>query len=159
MTHAPYPGESKGRVNIQPDDHVSTGIAVRSALGIVGRAEYGSERQPHRVADIYYDAVATCFWDADLRIDISDQAAKRVKAEILFRTQGVTPEMARKHIEIRSGAYGFDAGVAYAEIFFRSRAEVQKYLPISDYALQMADEPTKEQFVRISQQVSETEIG
>ena len=82
-------------------------------------------------------------------VDITDWYEQRVQAEVLFKSQGHTEPFARKRIEIGAGSIGWSGGMAYAEAFVRSKAEVVPKLTLSPYTLLMAEEPSTEQLKRI----------
>ena len=154
VTHAPYGPPSKGRTLLAPNDHVSTGIAVQEALARVGTPDPASGRSPHKVAAIYYMAIEFAYHDADLIVDITDQAEKRVEAEILFQSQAHTPEFARKRIDIGAGAFGWTAQTGYGEPFIRAAREVARHLTVTEEDLAAAERSHHERSARISQRVS-----
>ncbi len=157
LTHAPIAKRRHGYVSIVPNDHMETGVAVHQALDIVDTPNAEAQRIPHQVAAVYYTGTDFSAEDADLFVDIMDQAANRMKAEMLFTTQAHTPEFAHKRIQM-IGACGWRAGVAYAEPFVRADREVGKYLTVTDHALEAAEMPAQERIARLSQQIPATDM-
>ncbi len=154
LTHAPMFRSRHGYENVMPDDHVQTGIAVQRAYQKAGTADAETKRMPHDVASVYYIGVDFHIEDADLSVDISDQAANRVRAEMLFTTQAHTPEFARKRIDIGAGFYGWRANVSYAETWVRAHAEVGQCLTITDHDLGTAEISRQELFARLATRVT-----
>ena len=157
LTHAPTGGSRHGYVSIVPDDHTETGIAVEKAMRRACTPDSETQRTPHRVAAVYFTGVDFTDQEADLFVDITDQAANRLKAELLFTTQAHTPEFARKRIDIGTGHSGWMAGVAYAEPWVRSRSEVGRYLTVTDETLAAAEIPRQELLARLGGHLPEEE--
>ena len=157
LTHPPYAPATKGHMSITPNDHSSTGIAVQQALAAVSLPDREGQRVPHRVAAVYYTGVNVPLPDIELFVDIGDQAANRLAAEELFTTQGHTSEFAHKRIEIGAGLWGWSARVAYAEPFVRARAEVSRYLTVTDEDLLVPEMSQKDRLARLSKQITPTQ--
>ena len=56
-------------------------------------------------------------------------------------------------MEIGIGAYGWEAGVGYAEPFIRAGREVDKYLRVSEYDLRKVTTSAQERLAAISQMI------
>lgn len=157
LTHAPIAKGRHGYVTIMHNDHVETGIVVHKVMNIIGTPNAEAQHIPHIVLAVYYTGTDFPTGEADLFVDITDQAANRVKAEMLYTTQGHTPEWARKRAQ-DIGIYGWKAGVAYAEPFVRATSEVGRYLTVTDYAFEAAEMSSEEHTAMISQRILETEM-
>ena len=68
----------------------------------------------------------------------------------MYKSQGHTPEFARKRIAISVGATGWASGTGYCESFVRSSFEVLSKISVSDASLQHASETENEQLKRLS---------
>ena len=128
-------------------------MTVSEALGMAGLPDIKHGRAPHRVAAAYYMGVGVNGSDVDLLVDISEQAEKRLQAEMAFKSQGHTEPLARKRMEIGIGSYGWNAGVGYAEPFIRAGREVDMYLRVSEYDLQKMTTPVHERLARLGQMI------
>ena len=117
-------------------------------------ARCGDEARPHQVAATYYTGADFQIGDVDLFVDITDQAQNRVKAEILLTTQALTPDAARKRIDIGTGNAGWFARTGYAEGWMRSRPEVGRYLTITDHDLEAPEISREELFARLGARVT-----
>lgn len=154
LTERPFQLGEKGRLNLFEHDHITVGKVVHEVLGyIVALPDLKNGRPPHQVAAIYYMAVGINPSDVDLLVDISEQAEKRMKAEMAFKSQGHTEPFARKRMEIGIGHYGWYAGVGYAEPFVRAGREVEKYLRVSEYDLRKVTMSTQEKMALRSQMI------
>jgi hypothetical protein len=87
---------------------------------------------PHRIASIYYTGIEFSHGEMDLLIDVSDQIGKRIQAEMLF-AEVSDPKMVQKRVEASAGAWGWMAGVGYAEPFIRARPQVGTHLTVTDH--------------------------
>ena len=58
----------------------------------------------------------------------------------MFKSQGHTPEYARRRIDSTVGNTGYFAGITYGEAFVRERPEVVPKIALSDYTLRRATE-------------------
>ena len=154
LTHAPTARLRHGYASIMPDDHPLAGIAIQKAIDNAARADAETKHSPHQVAAVYYTGVDFPVKEADLFVDITDQAANRIKAEMLFTTQAHTPEWAYKRIHVDEGNYGWHAKVGYAEGWVRSWYEVGQYLTITDHDLETAKTPQQEIMARRAVSVS-----
>ena len=132
------------------NSHTETSYAIQRAQGMVSTPEHGVQRRPHRIAATFYPGVYFDRGDWDLLVDISDWYEQRVRAEVLFKSQGHNEAFARKRIEISCGAAGWTAGTAYAEGFVRSKPEVFDSLTLSPYTLRSAEESPQEHMQRVT---------
>jgi LmbE family N-acetylglucosaminyl deacetylase len=139
LTHAPMAKLRHSVGYLQHDDHTQTGMAVVNAMERATVPDAESNRAPVAVAGVYYTGVDFFTQEGDLFVDISDHAAKRMKAEALFDSQGQTPEFARKRVQIGAGHCGWFAHTAYAEGWVRQGPEVSRYLTITDDDLEQAE--------------------
>ena len=139
LTHAPYTLPDR-RFNLAwANDHTATGIAVQKAMQRVDIPDPKGGQAPHRVAAVYYLANDYAYHEADICIDIADQVANRKKAEMLFESQGHTPEFAEKRVESAVGYQGWKARIGYAETFIRGYREVSRYLSITEENFRLAE--------------------
>lgn len=152
LTESPYRMPERGRLSMAEDDHLTVGKLVGEVLGTVGLPDVEKQRAPHRVAAVYSYAMLTHASDVDVLIDISDQAEKRMKAEILFESQGHTEAWSRKRMESSIGSYGWAARVGYAEPFIRWHTRLQRHLSVSDEELRAA-RVSREEHHRICSQL------
>jgi len=150
LTHAPIAQPRHGVGYIEPHDHPETGIAVTLARERVSVPDAQTKRPPVAVARIYYTGVDFYTRDADLFVDIADQAANRIKAEALFASQGQTPEFAHKRIEGNLTHCGWLAHTSYAEPWVRGGPDLSRYLTITDDTLEIADMSRQELFARMA---------
>ena len=154
LTERPFPREEKNRLNASRNDHITVGEMVYEVLTfIVTLPDPEKGRPPHRVAALYYIGMNVSGSDVDLLVDVTAQAEKRMKAEMAFKSQGHTEAFARKRMEIGIGAYGWEAGVGYAEPFIRAGREVDKYLRVSEYDLRKVTTSAQERLAAISQMI------
>ena len=123
-----------------PNDHYTVAEIVGEAMTIAAFAKAGSNRVPHRAAQVFYMATDLAYGDIDFYVDISDQYENRLNAEMCFLSQAQTPDYARKRIETLPGYMGFFAGGAYAEGFVRGGIKVSRLLPVTDYELNLSRE-------------------
>ena len=91
--------------------------------------------------------------DVDVLVDITEQAEKRLQAELAFKSQGHTEPFARKRMEIGIGQYGWYAGVGYAEAFIRARTPVVTYLTVSEHERRRAESSTHELLRQMSRMI------
>lgn len=150
MTMAPFFPTYKGHASLFCNDHVLTGQIVQEAMERVEQADPQRKEAPHRVAEVYYIGVEFGWNEIDLSVDIKKHAHKRMKAEELYHTQGHTPEMAQKRIEIFAGYAGWFSGTSYAEPFIRSKGQSSDYLIVTENDLSEAESTGKEMVERRS---------
>lgn len=141
----------RGRISLAENDHLTVGTLVAEVLGMVGLPDIERGRAPHRVAVVYSYAAGLRPSDVDLLVDISEQAEKRMQAEMLFESQGHTEAWARKRMESSIGADGFSAGVGYAESFIRWSTPVEGHLIVSEHELRVAHMSMEERIRKVSQ--------
>ena len=139
LTHAPYTLPDRRSHYAWIDDHTAAGIAVQRALQKVNIPDRNQGHAPHKVASVYYTGVDYAFHEVDVCIDISDQVENRKKAEILFESQGHTPELAEKRIESSAGFQGWKAHIGYAETFIRGYREISRCLSVTEENLLLAE--------------------
>ena len=132
------------------DDHGETAYAIQEAQALLNTPKPGAVHRPHTIAATFYPGVYFDRGDWDLIVDITGWYEQRVQAEVLFKSQGHTEPFARKRIEIGAGSIGWSGGMAYAEAFVRSKAEVVPKLTLSPYTLKMAEEPSTKRQKRIT---------
>ena len=139
LTHAPYTLPDRRSHYAWVNDHTAAGIAVQKAIERAAIPDRDHGRAPHKVASIYYTGVDFAFHEVDVCIDIADQVTNRKKAEMLFESQGHTPELAEKRIESSAGFQGWKANIGYAETFIRGYREVSRCLSVSEENLRLAE--------------------
>ena len=139
LTHAPYTLPDRRCHYSWVNDHTAAGIAAQKAIQHVAIPDSEQGRAPHRVAAVYYTGIDYAFHEVDVCIDIADQVANRKKAEMLFESQGHTPEFAEKRIESSAGFQGWKVHIGYAETFIRGYREVSRCLSVTEENLRMAE--------------------
>jgi len=139
LTHAPYTLPDRRSHLAWVNDHSAAGIIVQKALERAAIPDRDQGRAPYKVAAVYYTGVDFAFHEVDVCIDIADQVANRKRAEMLFASQGHTPELAEKRIESSAGFQGWKANIGYAETFIRGHREVSKHLTVSEENLRLAE--------------------
>ncbi|HUT75189.1 MAG TPA: PIG-L deacetylase family protein [Armatimonadota bacterium] len=157
LTHAPRGRQRHGMVDIAPEDHRDTGVAVTRAVRMANQPNAETGRTPHHVTSVYYTGVDLPLTEADLLVDITDQAANRMKAEILFASQAQTPAFARKRTTIGAGTAGWHAQTGYAEPWIRAAAQVGRRLPVTREELDNAEMSRQDCLARMSKLVSDEE--
>ena len=100
--------------------------------------------QPRFFPGIYFQKDQ---WDFVINIG-NEFYEKRVQAEVMFKSQGHTPEYARKRIDSTVGNTGYFAGISHGEAFIRERPEVVPKISLSDHTLNRAIEPRLESIRR-----------
>jgi LmbE family N-acetylglucosaminyl deacetylase len=150
LTNAPLAKRQRGYHHVIPDDHVATGVAVHRALARAATPDPEGQQRPHQAAAVYYTGVDFPMEDIDVFVDISDQAANRIRAEKMFASQGHSESFARKRIEIGAGYYGWHARVAYAEGWVRGQAELGRYLTVTAEQRETAQMPHQDLLARMA---------
>jgi len=127
-----------------PDSHTMATIMVFHAINRAGLCLKNIDgHSEFHVKQIYLTKLPVNARDGlslgglrnDLYIDISSVVGKKIKAMDQFVSQGYNAEFARKFVESHDGDRGRAAGVNFAEAFFRVYNETEKYLPVTDYAM------------------------
>ena len=152
ITQSPYISGSGPHgliTGYRANDHAETAYAIQKAQGLLNTPKPGAVHRPHTIAATFYPGIYFNPSDWDVVVDITDWYEQRVQAEVLFKSQGHTEPFARKRTEIGPGRIGWEASIAYAEAFVRSKAEVVPKLTLSPYTLLMAEEPSTEQLKRM----------
>lgn len=90
----------------------------------------------------------------DFTVDVTDFFEARVEAEALYRSQGHTPEYARRRVELTLGNAGMFAGVPYAEGFVQESAQVVSQITLSDYTLKKGTQTREDQINQVGGQRS-----
>jgi len=157
LTHDPYGIAERGHANLAPDDHRDVGIAMQRALAIAGTPDAKTQRTPHCVAVIYYTGVSLSFHDWDIVIDVADHAENRLKAEMLFLTQGSTEPFARKRTELMLALPGWYGRFAFGESFIRARQQINDHLPVTAMELGQAEQPAMERQAAIGRSLCDIE--
>jgi len=154
LTHAPKTRLQHGYNTMSTDDHPEIGVAAQEAMRKARIPNAETQEVPVRVAAVYYTGVDFPHRESDLYVDITDQAANRMKAEKLFLTQGQTAEFAYKRIQIGAGAFGWCAHTGYAEGWVRAEPQVARHLTITNEDLENAERPKAESIARLATSVS-----
>ena len=154
LTHATYAPSTKGHTEVGPHDHLAAGIAVSRARTMALMPDPETKRVPHNIAVTYYLGVEFPPQDWDLIVDITEQVENRVKAEVLFATQGHTRPLALKRIEVGAGLTGWHGGFAYGEAFLEPRPRLTDHLPVTDIELEHANWSEMEYIASLAKSVS-----
>lgn len=154
LTHAPMPYLRHGYNTMLSDDHHEAGVAVQEAMREANTPDSEKQETPVHVASVYYTGVDFPHRESDLYVDITDQAANRIKAEKLFLSQAQTPEYAHKRIQIGAGSFGWYAHTGYAEGWVRAAPQVGRYLTVTDENLEEAEMSREEFLARVATSVS-----
>lgn len=155
LTH--FPREGDGLTN----PHAIAGQIVVHALALAASVDPGDRNPPHRVMRTFFfgagaAGLRTRMWDAEggvynnVFIDITDVIEKKLAAMDCLASQGYAGAYVRKRIETSDGAFGTAGGCAYAEGFIAPDSETHYYLPVNDYARQLARMSDHEQMARYS---------
>jgi len=154
LTHAPLVQFRHGWVSLLPaDPHTDTGRATHLAMSYAGMADDARKRQSHGVTAVFYTGVDLPIEQADVFIDISDQAANRIKAEKLFTTQDHTAEFANKRIQIGAGSTGWRCGAAYGEAWVRARPQFARRIDLTDEELERNEISSVEYLARLAETI------
>ena len=152
ITQSPYRTEHHGRVGGGQNDHVETGVTSVQARAEAANAAYMSDAPLHKIAAVLFPGVYFNRDEWDFTVDIGDWHRQRVQAEEMYKSQGHTPEFARKRIEISVGAIGWSSGTSYAEAFVRDRPERLSRIAVSEEDLGATRESESDHISRISAQ-------
>jgi len=156
MTH--FPREGDGLTNA----HAVAGQIVTHAVSFACCVDVDDRNPPHRVAQVFYFGegaahVRKHLWDAeggyysDVFVDISDVVHKKLAALDCLVSQGYSGAYARKRIETSDGAMGVGGGQCpYAEGFISLKAQIHRYLPVTDAMLEVAASSDHELMSRYS---------
>ena len=157
LTHAPKAQFNHGWVSLLPQDdpHSGTGRATHLAISCAGMPDDARKRQTHAVAAVLYTGVDLPIEQADIFIDITDQAANRIKAEKLFTTQDHTAEFANKRIQIGAGFTGWTCGASYAEAWVRARPQFARRIDLTDQEVERNAIPSVEYLARVGKVIME----
>ena len=140
-----------------PDDHRDVGIAIQRALAIAGTPNAITQQKPHRVAVTYYTGVSLSFHDWEIVIDVSDHAENRLKAEMMFVSQGSTEAFAHKRIEMTLALPGWTSGCGFGEAFIRARPQINDHLELTDIELTHAEQPSMERMAKVARRLCDVE--
>ena len=152
LTHAPGCGTQLRQGWVYDpglDPHGDTGRAIHAAMAFASMPDEISRRQSHTVKAVFYLAVDMPMQSVDLFIDITDQAANRIRAEKLFTTQDHTDEYANKRIQIGAGFMGWMSGTSYGEAWVRARPQFNLRIDLTDQELERADLPSVDYLARV----------
>ncbi len=102
-----WPGESAGWA----DQHATTAQIALTALGAAGGVALGDPNPPHHVAQVFFMAIPACVartrvfdgqggYHADVIVDVSDVADRKLAALNCMRSQGYDGPDARNCLEV-----------------------------------------------------------
>ena len=157
LTQDPYGVADRGHANMTQDDHRDVGIAVQRALAIAGTPDAKTQQKPHRIAVTYYTGVSLSFHDWDMIVDVSDHAENRLKAEMMFLSQGSTEAFANKRIEMSLALPGWTGGCGFGEAFIRARPQINGHLPVTEIELTQAEQPSMERMAAMAKRLCDVE--
>lgn len=143
LTHFPREGDTFTNA------HATAGQITLNAIDLATGVDPGDASPPHRVAQTFFFGeggapLPSSVWDAqggyynEVFIDISDCVEQKLASLDCLVSQGYGGAYARKRIETSDGSFGMSGHVPYAEAFIRNSSETHYYLPLTDYALQLA---------------------
>jgi len=155
ITQSPYLSGHHRLMNTTRDDHAETALAVQEAQLMAATPRHGSNDRPHTIATTYHMGTYFEKDQFDLAVDISDWFEKRVEAESMFKSQGHTPEYARRRITVTVGNTGWFSGCTYAEAFVQSKPELLTRLSVSERAMRRATEPRLKYMRRLGGELNE----
>ena len=159
LTHFPKEGDGLFR------QHAIGGQIAMHAIQFAGSVEPGDRNPPHRVAQIFFFGIGAAkvrsgLWDSeggytnDVFIDFTDVVDKKLAALDCLVSQGYGGAYARKRIEASDGAFGQMAHCGYAEGFIKMKAEVHRYLPVTEHELAISESSDHEIIDRQSYRVT-----
>jgi LmbE family N-acetylglucosaminyl deacetylase len=149
-------GDVAGSMGAFGEDHATVRAAVNQVLGfVVGLPDARTGRAPHHVVEVFQYGMGLPTSDIDLYVDVTRQITKRVQAEAMYKSQGHTPQWARKRIEVELSHYGRVVGVPYAEPFIRRHTMVEDHLIVSDHYWRLAQMTAQQRMDLISQPLPE----
>ena len=157
LTHDPYGIPAHGYASMAPDDHRDVGIAMQRALAIAGTPDAKTQKTPHRVAVTYYTGVSIAFHDWDVIIDVSNHAENRLKAEMMFQSQGSNEAFARKRIEMTLSLPGWTGGCGFGEAFIRARPQINDHLELTDIELTQGEQSSMERMATVARRLCDVE--
>ncbi len=150
LTHPPAVQFQHGWVSLpMTDQHPDTGRAIHLAMEYASMPDDARKRQSHVVTAVFYTGGYIPMEQTDIFIDITDQAANRIKAEKLFPTQDHTAEFANKRIQIGAGFTGWHCGAAYGEAWVRARPQFARRIDLTDEELERNEISSVEHIARI----------
>ena len=143
LTHFPREGEAFTNA------HATAGQITLNAIELATGVVPGDASPPHRVVQTFFFGeggapLPSSVWHAqggyynEVFIDISDCVEQKLASLDCLVSQGYGGAYARKRIETSDGSFGMSGHVPYAEAFIRNSSETHYYLPLTDYALQLA---------------------
>lgn len=159
LTHFPY--ENGGFWSA----HSAAGYIAMMAREAACTVEPGDDRPPHQIA-------MTFFWGAgggmsphniwevrrqiynDVIVDITDVVEKKLAAQECLVSQGYHLGFARKVIETTDGHVGRMGGVSYGEAFISERAQTHRYLPVTEYMLELSTRSDREHLEAVSYKIN-----
>ena len=155
FTQSPYLSGPHGLNSGVRNDHTETGFAVLEAKLLAQIPRYGSWGAPHVGPATFFPGIYFEKEQWDFVVDIGDFYEKRVQAEVLFKSQGHTPEYARRRIDATVGNTGYFSGIVHGEAFVRERPEVVSRIVLAERTLAKATESRLEQIRRQGGQSTE----
>jgi LmbE family N-acetylglucosaminyl deacetylase len=155
LTHAPRQNNAHGWVTYsRHDSHGDVGIIVNEACAWAAMPDVRNGRQSHAMPSIFYLGVDFPLEQADLFVDIGDQAENRIRAETFFTTQDHTLEFANKRIAIGAGFMGWMSGNSYAEAWVRARPQVARRIDLTDEEIAHRERPSVQHLAEIGRLVT-----
>ncbi|MCL4415988.1 MAG: PIG-L family deacetylase [Actinobacteria bacterium] len=114
-----------------PHDHNTTGKIVTQAITYASTVDFNDSNPAHFVPYIFF--MQECATEeTNCIIDVTDMVEIKVKALSEIKSQGYTPDFARKTVEVLNGRDGDLNGVGYAEPFVKVTLDVEYYLPVTE---------------------------
>jgi len=148
ITENPFTSHGIGKwSDSHRDDHTEVGMAAMEAKDRAELPRQGA-KPTHRIPTTFWPSLRG---DFDFAIELSDELfEKRVKAEMLYESQGHTEGWARRRMELELGHTGFVMATRYAESFARAKTELLTHLPVPELMIQQSQQSIIKQHYQVS---------
>ena len=152
LTQSPFISGPHDLTSVAKDDHTETGVAVMEAKLLAQLPRQGQRVAPYTTPMTYFPGVYFNQEQWDFAVDVTNLFEARVEADTLYRSQGHTPEYARRRVELTLGNAGMYAGVPYAEGFVQESAQVVSHITLSEYTLRKGTQTREDRIKQVGGQ-------
>jgi len=150
FTQSPFIEGPHGLTSAVNNDHTETGVAVMEAKLLAQLPRYGQRVAPYTTPMTYFPGIYFSPDQWDFAVDVSQFLEARVEGEAMYKSQGHTPDYARRRVELALGSAGSAAGVPYAEGFVAEKHQTVSHIELSDYTLRKGTETRVDQISRVA---------